>query len=147
MFFGLNEFAVRLSAAVFGVIGIFFMMLAARAAHGRTTALVLGCLLAICPWQIQMSRYGAEYVYWLGTFPIGFYLLLKSRENPAWLPVTAAAFVLSLYTYYPSLFITPLFLLGIGVGLWRSGYLQKYRKQVLLSAAIFLIMCSPLYQG
>lgn len=147
MLFGLSEFSVRFVAAIFGVLSIIFMMLAVGTLYDKLTAILVGLFLAISPWHLHMSRMAIEYVFWLGTFPIGFYFLAKSLRNPMYLLPMAFFFGISLYTYYASLFVTPLFLIMAFILFWRQGIVQKNVQIVIISICIYVLFCLPLFYG
>lgn len=55
--------------------------------------------VAICPWHIQMSRYGLESNLVVGFLVFGFLCFLYGLENPRILLLSAFFYGLSLYCY------------------------------------------------
>ncbi|MFO7976409.1 MAG: glycosyltransferase family 39 protein [Candidatus Hydrogenedentota bacterium] len=70
-FLGDGEFAVRLPAALFGVLNVLLTYLVVRKLLGRSTALVAAFMLAVFPWSVAWSREARFY-----TLQQTFYLVL-----------------------------------------------------------------------
>lgn len=146
LLFGLKEEAVRLTTIIFGLISILFISLTITKIWNKTASLSGGLLLAILPWHIQLSRWGSEYIYFPALFSIGFYFLISSFKKNSHLIIAFIFFSLAMYTYYPSLFTTPLFVFG-GLILWLIRKKLKKLKYLVLSIFLFFILCLPLYLG
>lgn len=144
---GLNELAVRSAPAFFGVLSVIFMMLVAHEIAGKRVALFTGLLLAISPWHIHLSRWGAEYIYYLTFLSAGVYFWLKSLQKPSYIVPTVVCFTLTFYTYYTALMLTPILLLVILVSYIRRHYFKTHLGWLICGAAIFIFLSLPLVQG
>ncbi len=60
--FGMGEFALRLPAALFGVVFIYLGYFFAWRLFGRRVGLLVAALLAISPWDIELSQYARMYM-------------------------------------------------------------------------------------
>ena len=145
-FLGLKEEAVRLTAIIFSLISILFISLTITKIWNKTAGLVGGLILAILPWHIHLSRWGSEYIYFPALLSIGFYYLVSGFKKSSHLIIAFIFFSLAMYTYYPSLFITPLFVFGSLI-LWIIRKKLKKLKYLILSIFLFFILCFPLYLG
>lgn len=110
---GLTEQAVRLPAALFGILTIvIFFMLAQQLFHSKWAGFVAGLMLALNPWHIGMSRVGIEATTNLFLITCGFYCLLKAAHKKyVFLYVSLFFFALSIYTYTASIVFVPLVVL------------------------------------
>lgn len=144
---GLTEVNVRLTAILFGIISIIFTSLIAKNLFGKNIGLCTALILAIMPWHIHLSRWGSEYIYFPTLFSIAFYFFLKGMRDAKKIIVAFFFFGLTLYTYYPSLFITPLFIAGAIL----FAIMQKNRQTVIpylsIGIFIFFLFCIPLVIG
>jgi 4-amino-4-deoxy-L-arabinose transferase-like glycosyltransferase len=144
MLFGLQEISIRLTAVIFGIINIIFIILIVKEVLNKSAGLIAGFLLAITPWHIHMSRWGSEYIYFPSLISIAIYFLLKSIHEQRFLVLSSFFFALSLYTYYPTLFVTPLFLLFSGIIFIVMVRKHIHWEYIFLSFIIFSVMCIPL---
>ncbi len=144
--FGLNEFSVRLTAAFFGTLTIIFVYLLTKSLfQERSAALLSAFFLAISPWHIHFSRFGSEYTYFPFWFTLSLYLLVKGLKKSKYLILSFISFGVTLYTYYPSLFVTPIFVFSLILIFLKV--LNKQRKILVVSIAIFLLSLLPLVPG
>ncbi len=81
--FGLNEFATRLPAALFGLLAVLALFLVAKELFSEELALLASAFLAVSPWALQFSRVAFE------------------------------AFALCLYSYGAGRLFVPLFLVAL----------------------------------
>lgn len=144
--FGLNEFAVRFTAAFFGTLTIIVLFFLSRKLFASSTiALLSAFFLAISPWHIHLSRFGAEYIYFPFWFSLGIYLFLVGLEKRKILLLSFFVFGISLYTYYPALFTVPLFVGFLFVVFHKK--LLENKKNSLLGSGIFFLMIIPFLIG
>ena len=139
--FGLNEFAVRLPSAIFGILSVYVIYLltnllfrekgptpkglnprflggrnAMKVSPGVTGVLIgllAAFLLAISPWHIQFSRTALEVNLSSLLFPLGLYLFLKGLKKPKLLIASSLVWGLNLYSYHAAKFFLPLFLIPL----------------------------------
>lgn len=144
-FFGLNEFSVRLTAAVFGTFTVYLVyLITKRLFRNQTASLFAAFFLAISPWHIHFSRFGSEYIYFPFWFCLALYLFLKGIENKIYFVFAALAFGVTLYTYYPALFIVPVFIFCLST-IFRRYILQKH--MMFPVGIVFLICLIPFLLG
>jgi 4-amino-4-deoxy-L-arabinose transferase-like glycosyltransferase len=140
---GLNELAVRLPGALFGILTIMVVyFLVAKLFKNFKIGLFAAFFLAISPWHIFFSR-GAWQAN-LATFwiTLGIYLFVLGLEKGKFLPLAIVTFLASLYSYQSPRLIVPLF--GIFLLVFYGKELFK-KKQALITASIVgLIFFLPL---
>jgi len=128
--FGLNEFAVRFTPALFGslgIVGIFFFALFLT--KNRQLSLFSAFMFAISPWQISLSRASSEGVISSTLIILGLALLLKKRS------LLALVFLcLSFLFYHTARILVPLFVLAI-----LGCQFFTYSKVKLSAVAVFVI--------
>lgn len=117
--FGVNEFAVRLPIALFGILGVWLVYLIIRQIFQKKAVAVLAASgLAIMPWHIVLSRATAEGITASTVFLLGllvFFMSIKRKSSPFSL-FTIGLWLLC-YLLYPSyrvmvpLVLLPTFLL------------------------------------
>ncbi|RJQ35877.1 phospholipid carrier-dependent glycosyltransferase [Candidatus Microgenomates bacterium] len=147
-FLGLNEFSVRLSAAVFGTLTIITVFYLSRILFSSDKIGLLSSLfLAISPWHIHFSRINQEFIYlvFFLTLSIHLFLLTFKNKKPFFLILSFIMFGLSLYTYVTAYFLIPIFLVSI-LFIYRKNVL-KIKKVFFWGLAIFFIMTLPLVIG
>jgi len=133
--FGLNEFSVRFTAAMFGVLGVLGIGLLGRRVFGAAGGLIAALLLAVVPWHVHFSRIGFELIAFPAVFLLAFAALAAGvRGRPAWLLVAAPLFALCLYTYGPAKLFVPLFVLGAAVV-----YARRFWSVRRMTAAALLL--------
>jgi 4-amino-4-deoxy-L-arabinose transferase-like glycosyltransferase len=150
--FGLNEFSVRATSAISGTLTILLVYAVAinlaifkKPFLNNFFALTSAFFLAISPWHIHFSRFGSEYIYFPFMLTLSWWLFLKGLKNQKLLPISFLSFGITLYTYYPTWLITPLFVISL-LFLYRN-VLGKNIRITIFSIIIFLISCTPLIIG
>ncbi|TSC87381.1 MAG: PMT family glycosyltransferase, 4-amino-4-deoxy-L-arabinose transferase [Microgenomates group bacterium Gr01-1014_7] len=146
--FGLNEFSLRLAAAIFGTISIVLTYGVARLLFSsRTVAVLAAFFLAISPWHIHFSRTNQDFIYFVCFLTLSTFLFLLGvkRNYTQYLVLSFFSFGLTLYTYVPAYFITPLFVLLILL-IYRTTLL-KMKNATVIGIAIFICMTIPLFLG
>ncbi len=153
--FGLNEFSTRFPSAFLGTLTVFITYLLVKEIfhHKKQTAkeiyrneliaLLAAFILAISPWHMLLSR--AAFEANVATFFIvtGVWLFLYGlRKNPWLLIISAASFVLSMYTFNTARIVAPLLGIGLVIGLHKE--LLHYKKQSLIAAVVGLAILLPL---
>jgi 4-amino-4-deoxy-L-arabinose transferase-like glycosyltransferase len=145
--FGLNEFSVRVTSAVIGVICIvviyFFVGELLKKQKMRTEiALFSAFFLAISPWHIHFSRIGWDaYMPFILLAMLATYVFLKAQENPRLLPLSVALFGIAAYAYFPARIFIPLF--GLGLFIFYFKFFWTNRKQTLISLFVLIIILTP----
>lgn len=110
--FGLNDFAVRLPSALFGVLTVYFSyLLVSTLIKQKKIAVMTAFLLAISPWHLQFSRVAYENNVAVFFIVLGTWLLLNSFKNSKFLLfffLSVLSFSLSLFLYQTPRLFTPL---------------------------------------
>lgn len=142
-FFGLNEFAVRLPAALFGALSVIAVyLLSFEIFKSKRTALAAGLFTGIAPWNLVLSRTSSESLVSLFFVVLGFALLLAFfRKNKNWYLIFGIANLIISYLLYPAprLFV-PLFLVAFIVFylIYLPDKVMKNKIPVTLS---FIAIC------
>lgn len=101
--FGLNEFSVRLPAAVFGSFTILiFYLLTKKITKNQLTGLIAAIFLTISPWHLHLSRINFEPVWALFFLSLALYFYLtyfEEKKIKFWL-AASLGLVLTLLTGY-----------------------------------------------
>ncbi len=152
--FGLNEFSVRFTSAIFGtltIIAIYFLTkklltkTVAKQSANKMIALFAALFLAISPWHIHFSRTSLEGQTAFVFFTIlGLYCFLKSQKNKKLLFLSTITFVLAIYSYFPARIFIPIFGFSILV-LYIKFFLQN-KKLTLLNFILLVFLLTPLIQ-
>ncbi|MBU2592872.1 glycosyltransferase family 39 protein [Patescibacteria group bacterium] len=157
--FGLNEFAVRLPAVIFGSLTpVFFYLLIKELFAKKKPAFLSALALAFLPWHIHFSR-GA----WESNL-LTFFLVLaayfftrtfkRKNANFNFLLLFLIAVLLSLWVYQGAKMLTPLIVFGLlffNKRYWTSYFkAKKSRPGLILGlaiAAVFFLIGSWYWQS
>ncbi len=141
--FGLNPIAVRLCAAIWGLVDLGAITILAGLVLGLPGAAAAAVLGVASPWHLVLSRQGIETISadTMTTLAVlSFVLWLKWRRD-RWLLLSAIIFGVSLYSYaIVKAFLPPM----IGVLIltyWRE--LNGHRRTALLALAIVALLALP----
>lgn len=110
---GLNEFTVRLPAAVFGTLTVGAIFLLGRRWMGFWQGTLASLLLAVSPWHLPFSRWANQGI--MLPLLLTLFMLARdaSRRQKAWLVGAVLALFGALYSYEPAKAIVPVLLLGL----------------------------------
>ncbi len=140
---GLNEWAVRLPSALFGIFTVLLVYLLVKELFkDEALALTSSFFLSISPWHIHFSRGGWEVNTATFLMTLGFWLFIKSVKKPKFLIFSSLFFVLSLYTYHAARIIAPLLVIGLML-VYRKEALRNI-KSVVIAGFIGLVLLIPL---
>lgn len=144
--FGLSEFSVRFTTAMYGAGTVFLLYFIGKKLSNIKVGLLSSFLLAISPWHIHMSRWGSEYASFPFFLSAGFLLYLISFKKRFYLLFAFIFLGLTLYTYYPAWAIVPLFTVGLTVH-WVI--INRFKHLLYLIAGVFLLLLIsiPLIEG
>lgn len=141
--FGLNPFATRLPAAIFGVLAILALFLVVRELFNEKAALLASAFMAVSPWALMYSRTALEaYAALPAIFLFALWFFLKGLRNQRFWIISASLFAVSLYSYFSSRVFIPLFLISL-VLIFRAELIAK-KKQLILPLIAFFAISSPL---
>jgi 4-amino-4-deoxy-L-arabinose transferase-like glycosyltransferase len=144
---GLTTFAVRLPAALFGIIAIiavYFLVkeLFIKQKNGDYIALLAVFFFAISPWHIQLSRAAFESSVGL-TFNILVALFfIKGLKNNIFLIIAAFLAALNLSVYQSERVFTPLLVLALVV-IFRKEFFASSRKYIFAAVIAGIIALLP----
>lgn len=143
--FGLNEWAVRLPAALSGIMGIYLLYLLTKILFKtEVIALAAAFSLAISPWHIAFSRGAWDAQVSITLTVAGLIFLIKAVDkNSKTLLASAGLFGLSLLTSHGAKPIIPLLLLSFFIA-YRKNLSKIPLKILLLSLLIFLTLTIPI---
>ncbi|MBI2028389.1 MAG: glycosyltransferase family 39 protein [Candidatus Levybacteria bacterium] len=130
--FGLNEFAVRLPSATFGILTVLATFFLVRELFKKDNiALLSSFLLAISPWHIQFSRIAFESNVGLAFNSFAVLFFLWGLKKPWILVMSSIVMALNLYVYQSEKVFTPLLFVLLVI---------YFRKQLFLISKKYLIM-------
>ncbi|MBX3028076.1 glycosyltransferase family 39 protein [bacterium] len=140
--FGLSEFSIRLTSALFGVATVIGVGLLGRIVFGALGGLLAALLLAVVPWHVHFSRIAFELITFPAIFVFAFAALAAGvRGRPRWLLLAGPLFALCFYTYGPAKLFVPMFLLG--ALLLYARRLWAVRGTVIMAAVLTLLTAMP----
>jgi 4-amino-4-deoxy-L-arabinose transferase-like glycosyltransferase len=127
---GLNEWAVRLPSALFGILGVLGIYLLVKELFKEQKLALLSTLMfAISPWAIQFSRAAFEANIALVINIFAILLFLKGAKNGRFLYYSAVLFGVSLFTYQSSRILVPILILGLVI-IFRSDLASKVQAKI-----------------
>lgn len=144
--FGLNEWAVRLPAAIFGivsVVGIYFLV--RKLGFGYWICIISSFLMAISPWHLHFSRAGFEATLMIALLIWGIYFFLEGLKRQKFLVVSVILFGLSLYSYNTIKLFLPLFLFILTLIYKKEIFKLPFNFKLSLFALVLLITL-PLFK-
>lgn len=150
--FGLNEFSVRFTSGLSGVLSVVFTYLVIRELfsyfkkpkEGRLIGLISAFLLAITPWHIIFSRTGFEANVAFCFSIVGTYLLIRGLVSSKYFYFAFLVFAINFYLYRSSVVFVPAFLLSF-IGIFSNELkTQTLRKPFVISFVLAIVLISPL---
>lgn len=147
--FGLNTFAVRLPAALLGILAILLVyFLIKELFDGSRIAyrlsLITCFLLAISPWHLHFSRIAFESNIGLFFDILIALCFLKGLKKPGLLLLAAFFAGLNIYVYQAEKVFTPLLVLALFL-IWRKELLVVKRKYLIGSITVGVLMLIPFF--
>lgn len=141
---GLNEWAVRLPAAISGIFGVYLIyLLVLSLLKNRRFALASAFSLAISPWHIAFSRGAWEAQVSVTLILVGLLFLIKAlNQNSKYLIICAGFFGLSLLTSHSAKPAIPLLLSSILIAYWRR-IIKIPIRIIFLSSLLILALSFP----
>ena len=138
--FGLNEWGVRLPAAIFGVfsiIGIYF--LSKKLINNDKIALIAAFLLTISPWHLHYSRAAFEVTLMMALLVWGTYFFLNGIKKVGYFIISAVFLSLAIYSYSPAKLFIPVFIAGLIIIYKDSLFRLKTSFKVLLIIILIVV--------
>lgn len=139
--FGLNEWGIRLSSAVWGVLGVFGTFLLGSKMFSKKVGIIGALLLAISPWHLQYSRAAFEVTMLLSFIIFGtyFFLLKKSWS----LIISAILFGLTVYIYSTAVVFGPM-LLAILVFIYKKELFEVKKIYLVAAFGVLILVILPM---
>lgn len=139
--FGLNDFAVRFTSVIMGVMAVIFTyLLTFELFKNQKIALLSMFFLSVSPWHLQSSRVAFEAGLSVFLLSAGLWAFLKGlRENCRWLLISAIIFGLNFYAYHSLRVFSPLLSL-ILIFLYRKELLIKWKYTLIATLIVFIIL-------
>lgn len=145
--FGLNDFAVRLPAAIIGVIAVaalyFFTLEILRGWDEKTrqlVALTASFFFSVSPWHLQFSRAAFEGNIGLCFLILSLLFFFKGMKRGTYYFLFSIFFILSLYSYHSFRLINPLLLSSL-LGIF---YKTVVKQKIILGISLILICLAAL---
>jgi asparagine N-glycosylation enzyme membrane subunit Stt3 len=129
--FGLSEFAVRFTPALFGslaVIAIFFLSLLIT--HNSKLSLLASFMLAVSPWHISLSRASSEGIISATLVFFGLTYLLKRKYL-----LSGILLILSYFFYHTARLLVPLYIFIFLI----NQLLVKQLKETISLTIVFVL--------
>lgn len=146
-FLGLTELATRFPSALFGsltVLVTFFLATTIFYSSKQKIFYGLGAalLLAISPWHINLSRAAFEANVASFFLVCGVWFFLRFINGRRWdLCISAAAFVLAMYTFNTSRIVAPLLVIALTIGFYKTLWIR--RNETIVAALFGLLLLLP----
>lgn len=136
---GFNEFAVRIPAAIFGILCILLIYLVSKKLfNSELIGLVAALLMAFSPWNIQYSRMGFEITLMLASFLAGIWFYLWAERNSKFYIYAGLCFAISILTYNTAKLFLPIILILLFLFFKRSKE-KNFYTGLGIFVSIFLI--------
>jgi len=144
--FGLNTFAVRLPAALLGILAVYLVYLLTKELFPKlqTLPIIVSLLLAISPWHLQFSRVAFETNIGLFVNVLIALCFLKGLKKPKLLLLAAFFAGLNIYVYQAEKLFTPLMVLLLFF-VWRKELFAVPKKYLFGSIGVGLVMLLPFF--
>lgn len=140
--FGLNEFSLRITPVIIGLLAIYFMYKFTSELTNEKTGLIAAFLMAISPWHIHISRISFEAGLALLFIELSLLYFVKSLKNTKYLYHTTIFAIFSIYTYNSAKIVIPILTL---VYLLLFTQRLKNKKHIIGSALIGFILLLPIF--
>lgn len=145
--FGLNEFAVRFSPAlfsIFSIIAIYFLCLEIfdNQKNKYKIALISALILTILPWDIIFSRggaFGQESVFWIILMALFIYRWIRREGTLFSLLIGLFSGTIAMFTYHSARVFVPLLLIGLFLSLRRNINKNNKIKYIIFSLLLVII--------
>lgn len=141
--FGLNEWGVRITPAVYGTLTVLLLYFLARDLFKNKNVGVLSAFfLAISPWHIHLTRASFESSFSVFWVTLAVWLMVLGLKNRKYLMLSAIPFAIAVYTYNSARVFVPLFLFVLLL-FYRKDFL-KVKKATMVAALLFVFALTPL---
>ncbi|MDO8638542.1 MAG: glycosyltransferase family 39 protein [Candidatus Daviesbacteria bacterium] len=143
---GLNEWAVRIPAALFSIATVLLIyLLGKKVFNNEAIGLLAAFLLSISPWHLQFSRGGWESNVATFFITLGVYLFINGLEKPKFFIWSLISFILAMYIYQSPRLTVPLLILGLLI-YYRKHFLNLKIKIKVILLIVGLLVLPVLWQ-
>lgn len=152
LIFGLSNFAVRIPAALFGILTIPLLFWCTRnlmklylQKEADIIALLSAFIISILPWHIHYSRMAYEVTLLLFLLVLGLGFFSKWIENKKYyyFLFSILALITTLYTYSTAKLFTPLLLVAL-IFIGRKALFKFTKLQKLAAATLTILAIVPM---
>lgn len=150
---GLNEISIRAPHALLGgltILACFFLV--KGLGFGAFVALLAAFLTAVSPWLLFPSRFVVQSNVSLFFITTGMALFFYRQKKPFFLPLSALALGISMYSYHNARIFVPLLILAMFF-LYRNEWQKWWQKKrvntviTLVLLLVFLLPLIPIFLG
>lgn len=141
--FGLNEWGVRLPAAIYGFLGVITLfLLIKQITKDDFLALLSAFVLAIMPWHLHYSRAGFEVtaLFFYLTLGLFFFFRFIEKRKTFFLLLAVITLTICLYTYATARLFLPVLALSAVLIYRQSLFSLKLRKIIPIVFIGILVM-------
>lgn len=140
-FLPLTATTERLPAAMFGLVAVLFIALAAwRLTRSRWITIFVAAVAALTPWLVQESRVGFEVISMVATLSVALWCLAdEPATSPRRFTLAGIFLVLSIFAYSTGRLEVLLFAAAFAVAYWRRGLAGWWRTVVAVVAGYVLL--------
>jgi 4-amino-4-deoxy-L-arabinose transferase-like glycosyltransferase len=152
---GLNIYTTRLPAALAAIFNIWVIYLVGKRLFDAKTGLVAAVLLAVDPWELQLSRWGhdASATVFLSLAPLALMLWANmpitddKSLSPRPLPAAVAGVLSGIvcYGYYAVRLFVPVFIFLVVIFTLLSWWQSLKTRKGMLAIAAFIIGFTAIY--
>ena len=129
--------AVRLPAALSGIVLVAALFFLARRWFGPSTAVATALLAAASPWTVLLSRMAFRGILAPTMIVVALVLFERARARGRGMAWTGVAFALALWTYTPARLLVPAIVLSLAV--WHGRSLWRAQRNGVIAALAVLI--------
>lgn len=144
--FGVSEFAIRFPSALAGILMVFgTYILVVKMTKNEYAGLFAAILLAISPWDLQLSRSAFEAHLGALANLFGIVLFLGALKRGWLFPLSMIFFAASFYTFNANRILAPLIIILLNLIYFKEIILHKKWILVSIIIGVFLIVPSVSY--
>ena len=147
--FGLNEFAVRLPSALFGIISVWLIYLVVKKLFhsleikNYKLEIIAAAVAAMNPWLIYFSRGAWEVNVSLALTLAGIYFFLKLEQSTKYIVHSAVFFALTLICYQGAKLSTGIVVLLL-IAIYLKRIIKLEPKKIIIAIVLGLLISSPI---
>ncbi len=141
---GLNIYAVRLPAVIFGILAVLATFFLVKELFANVkTALLASFFMAISPWHLQFSRIAFESSVGMAFNIFSVLSFMKGLKKPFYLLLSAVLMALNLYIYQSEKVFTPIMVI-ILIFVFRKQLFSIPKKYLVSALIIGAIISLPI---